>query len=176
MPRSPRQIPPAAELHATPFINGRGNSSQNPGVNMSKRVRQQVGEQALATICGCAELHVGAVYRQTPARKKEYAVERNATYAGLVSHLDTRLGAAGENGLIIMVIVDGTHEGLAAARARGQRLGRPPAMSEEQVRQARALLTRPDESVSSIARLLGISRTTLYKYVPELSGKHQSLS
>ncbi|NKY56178.1 recombinase family protein [Nocardia flavorosea] len=69
------------------------------------------------------------------------------------------------------LIVDGTHEGLAAARARGQRLGRPPAMSEEQIRQARALLTRPDESVSSIARLLGVSRTTLYKYVPELTTK-----
>ncbi|WP_280425068.1 helix-turn-helix domain-containing protein [Nocardia carnea] len=37
------------------------------------------------------------------------------------------------------------------------------------IRQARALLTRPDESVSSIARLLGISRTTLYKYLPELT-------
>ncbi|MEV3963394.1 IS3 family transposase [Nocardia sp. NPDC050193] len=59
----------------------------------------------------------------------------------------------------------------AAARARGQRLGRPPAMTEEQVRQTRALLTRPDESVSSIARLLGISRTTLYKYLPELTAK-----
>ncbi|MGI5219276.1 recombinase family protein [Nocardia sp. CA-290969] len=67
------------------------------------------------------------------------------------------------------LIVDGTHEGLAAARARGQGIGRPPAMSEEQIRQARALLTRPDESVSSIARLLGVSRTTLYKYLPELS-------
>ncbi|WP_245547519.1 recombinase family protein [Nocardia brevicatena] len=53
------------------------------------------------------------------------------------------------------LIVYGTHEGLAAARARGQRLGRPPAMTDEQVRQVRALLTRPDESVSSIARLLG---------------------
>lgn len=48
----------------------------------------------------------------------------------------------------------------------------PPAMSEEQIRQARALLTRPDESVSSIARLLGISRTTLCKYLPELTAKN----
>ncbi|MEV3962461.1 helix-turn-helix domain-containing protein [Nocardia sp. NPDC050193] len=63
------------------------------------------------------------------------------------------------------LIVDGTHEGLAAARARGQRLGRPPATSEEQTRQARALLARPDESVSSIARLL--ARTTLYRYMPD---------
>ncbi|QVI19672.1 recombinase family protein [Nocardia tengchongensis] len=67
------------------------------------------------------------------------------------------------------LIVEGTNEGLAAARARGQRLGRPPAMTEEQVRQARALLTRPDETVSSIARLLGVSRSTIYKYVPEIN-------
>lgn len=66
------------------------------------------------------------------------------------------------------LIVDGTQDGLAAARARGQCLGRPPALGPEQVRQARLLLARPDESVASIARLLGISRTTLYKHVPEL--------
>ncbi|MFE6962241.1 recombinase family protein [Streptomyces sp. NPDC057696] len=29
------------------------------------------------------------------------------------------------------LIVQGTHEGLAAARARGERIGRPPAMTEE---------------------------------------------
>lgn len=66
------------------------------------------------------------------------------------------------------LIVDGTNEGLAAARARGQRLGRPPAMNAEQIRQARAMLSRPDESVSSIARLIGVSRSTLYKHLPEL--------
>ncbi|MFE3989007.1 helix-turn-helix domain-containing protein [Nocardia tengchongensis] len=42
-------------------------------------------------------------------------------------------------------------------------------MSDEQIRQARALLTSPDESVSSIARLLGISRSTIYQYVPEIT-------
>ncbi|MFC4048399.1 recombinase family protein [Actinomadura syzygii] len=68
------------------------------------------------------------------------------------------------------LIVQGTKEGLAAARARGQRLGRPPALTPEQIRQARALLTRPDESVSSIARLLGVSRSTLYNHIPELGG------
>ncbi|WP_020663189.1 recombinase family protein [Amycolatopsis benzoatilytica] len=67
------------------------------------------------------------------------------------------------------MIVEGTHEGLAAARTRGQRLGRPPALSVEQIRQARALLARPDESVASIARLLGVSRSTLYRHVPELA-------
>ncbi|WP_246199357.1 helix-turn-helix domain-containing protein [Actinomadura syzygii] len=52
--------------------------------------------------------------------------------------------------------------------ARGQRLGRPPALTPDQVRRAPALLTRPDESVSSIARLLGVSRSTLYYHVPKL--------
>ncbi|MFI7708788.1 recombinase family protein [Nonomuraea sp. NPDC049480] len=67
------------------------------------------------------------------------------------------------------LIVEGTHEGLAAARARGQRLGRPPAMTAEQIRHARDLLARPENTVSSIARLLGVSRSTIYKYVPELT-------
>ncbi|WP_230420823.1 helix-turn-helix domain-containing protein [Actinomadura soli] len=73
------------------------------------------------------------------------------------------------------LIVQGTNEGLAAARARGQRLGRPPALTPDQVRQARALLTRPEESVSSIARLLGVSRSTLYKHVPEAKGRPRAV-
>ncbi|MFD8533931.1 recombinase family protein [Streptosporangium canum] len=75
------------------------------------------------------------------------------------------------------LIIEGTNEGLAAARARGQRLGRPPAMTPEQVRHARALLAQPDATVASIARLLGVSRSTIYKYVPELKtgGDRQSI-
>jgi len=41
-------------------------------------------------------------------------------------------------------------------------------MTAEQIRHARDLLTRPDNTVSTIARLLGVSRATIYKYVPEL--------
>jgi DNA invertase Pin-like site-specific DNA recombinase len=71
------------------------------------------------------------------------------------------------------LIVEGTREGLDAARARGARLGRPPAMTAEQIRHARDLLTRPDNTVSSIARLLGVSRATIYKHVPELPARTQ---
>ena len=56
--------------------------------------------------------------------------------------------------------IDSTHEGLAAARARGTRLGRPPAMTPDQVRSARTLLAEPDHSVTSVAKLLGVSRST----------------
>lgn len=73
------------------------------------------------------------------------------------------------------LIVQGTHEGLAAARARGQRLGRPPAMTEEQIRHARAMLADPEASITSIAKLLGVSRMTIYKYVPELAAGRASL-
>jgi DNA invertase Pin-like site-specific DNA recombinase len=73
------------------------------------------------------------------------------------------------------LIVQGTYEGLAAARARGERIGRPPAMTEEQIRQARGLLTDPENTITSIAKLLGVSRTTIYKYVPELAAGRDSL-
>ncbi|WP_262705576.1 MULTISPECIES: helix-turn-helix domain-containing protein [Streptomyces] len=48
-------------------------------------------------------------------------------------------------------------------------------MTPEQIRHARALLTDPENSVPSIAKLLGIPRTTLYKYVPELAAGRDAL-
>ncbi|OJF14561.1 resolvase [Couchioplanes caeruleus subsp. caeruleus] len=66
------------------------------------------------------------------------------------------------------IIVANTNEGLAAARARGQRLGRPPAMTPEKIAYAMQLLNEPDHSISSIAKLLKVSRSTLYKALPEL--------
>jgi DNA invertase Pin-like site-specific DNA recombinase len=79
----------------------------------------------------------------------------------LIFHVFAALGE-----FIREMIVQGTHEGLDAARARGVRLGRPPAMTPEQVDAARRLL--PDNSITAIAKLLGVSRSTIYKYVPEL--------
>ncbi|MET9662329.1 helix-turn-helix domain-containing protein [Streptomyces sp. NPDC006510] len=72
--------------------------------------------------------------------------------------------------------VQGTNEGLDTARARGARLGRPPAMTPEQVRHARDSLTRPGNTVTSIAKLLGVSRNTIYNYVPEPKGGRQALA
>jgi DNA invertase Pin-like site-specific DNA recombinase len=70
------------------------------------------------------------------------------------------------------LIIEGTQEGLDAARARGQRLGRPPVMTPEKIRMASQLVGK--ESVAAIARLLGVNRATLYAHVPELQGRHRT--
>ena len=62
------------------------------------------------------------------------------------------------------IIHERTKAGLDAARARGRKGGRKPALNERQVREIRALLADPQIEVSEVARRYGVSRTTLYKY------------
>jgi len=71
-------------------------------------------------------------------------------------------------------IAAGTSDGLAAARARGKRLGRPPALTPEQLGEVRALLLRPGHTISSVARTMGVSRSTLYKYLPDVTDVRQA--
>jgi DNA invertase Pin-like site-specific DNA recombinase len=106
---------------------------------------------------------VGLRKRGIGFRSLKEALDTTTPGGRLVFHVFAALAE-----FIRELIIEGTHEGLAAARARGQRLGRPPAMTPEQIRHARALLTQPDATIASIARLLKVSRSTIYKYVPEL--------
>jgi DNA invertase Pin-like site-specific DNA recombinase len=55
------------------------------------------------------------------------------------------------------LIVSGTREGLAAARARGRVGGRPTVVTPEIIRAARDMVPNPDVSITAIARLLGVS-------------------
>jgi DNA invertase Pin-like site-specific DNA recombinase len=66
------------------------------------------------------------------------------------------------------LIVQGTNEGLAAARARGRVGGRPTVVTPELLRAARDMLPNPDNSVETIAKLLGVSVGTLYNHIPDL--------
>jgi len=66
------------------------------------------------------------------------------------------------------LIVAGTHEGLAAARARGRVGGRPTVVTPDLIRAARDLLPNPEHSVTSIAKMLGVSPGTLYNHIPDL--------
>ncbi|MFI7058052.1 recombinase family protein [Streptosporangium canum] len=66
------------------------------------------------------------------------------------------------------LIVAGTREGLAAARARGRVGGRPTVVTPDLLRAARDMLPNPEHSVTSIAKLLGVSPGTLYNHIPNL--------
>jgi len=59
-----------------------------------------------------------------------------------------------------------TRAGLNAARARGRKGGRPPALSPKDITAAKALLTDPDISVEEVARRLSVSPATLYRHLP----------
>ena len=61
------------------------------------------------------------------------------------------------------LIVEGTHEGLAAARARGRVGGRKPKLTAAQMNHARDLYAAGDHTVAGIAQLLGVSRQTVYR-------------
>lgn len=96
------KIPPSEELHASPFLNGRGEPSNDPTFNRSKKARANVFTEALKVIGSSSQLRVGTFYRQTTARGKSYNSERGEVYAELVHRVDARLGSAGEHGLIFM--------------------------------------------------------------------------
>jgi len=61
------------------------------------------------------------------------------------------------------LIRERTHAGLAAARARGRKGGRPRKLAPRQVASARTLLGDGKHSVTEVAEMLGVSRNTLYR-------------
>jgi len=72
------------------------------------------------------------------------------------------------------LIIERTHAGLDAARARGKQGGRPKGLSEAAKRKAvaaEAIYVKGDLSVNEIALNLGISKATLYNYL-----RHQGVS
>jgi DNA invertase Pin-like site-specific DNA recombinase len=61
------------------------------------------------------------------------------------------------------LIIEGTVEGLAAARARGRVGGRKAKLTAAQVKHARQLYASQEHTVADIAKLLGVSRQTIYR-------------
>ncbi|WP_224281147.1 recombinase family protein [Streptomyces sp. LS1784] len=64
------------------------------------------------------------------------------------------------------LIKDRTRAGLDAAKAQGRTGGRPSVISEDKLTIARARRAK-GESVSSIAKALGVSRATLYRHLED---------
>jgi DNA invertase Pin-like site-specific DNA recombinase len=64
------------------------------------------------------------------------------------------------------IIRERTRAGLDAARSRGRTGGRPRALSDKDLKEARVLLTDPEITVENVARRLGVGPSTLYRYLP----------
>lgn len=64
------------------------------------------------------------------------------------------------------LIGERTSAGRAAAKAKGVRFGPKPVLTHEQITHARRLIDK-GQSVSEVARLLGVHRATLYRALPQ---------
>jgi DNA invertase Pin-like site-specific DNA recombinase len=104
--------------------------------------------------------------------------QREVNFASLTEKIDTTtpggklifhlMGALAE--FERDLIRERTHAGLAAARARGRRGGRPKKLQTSgKVALARQLFNDHGHSISEICEVLGISRATLYRYVKEIN-------
>lgn len=62
------------------------------------------------------------------------------------------------------LIRERTMAGLDAARARGRKLGRRPMMNEQKIELWETLIMNPRLSQSKRAEMLGVSRTTLWRF------------
>lgn len=83
-------------------------------------------------------------------------IDTTTTGGKLVFHI---MGALAE--FERSLISERTKAGMASARKRGKHIGRPPALSDEQINHARAMIDENKETISGMASLLGVGRNTL---------------
>ncbi len=97
-------------------------------------------------------------------------IETGSAAGKLVFHVFAALAEFERN-----LIRERTHAGLAAARARGRKGGRKPALTPQQVREIKALLRDPSIPVAAIANRYEVSRATIYKHAgADAPARHQS--
>jgi DNA invertase Pin-like site-specific DNA recombinase len=97
--------------------------------------------------------------------------QREIGFHSLSDNIDTRssggkllfhvLGAIAE--FEAALISERTKAGLAAARERGKRIGRPRCLNADQLRRAKVLLDSGDCSMADIAHRLKVGKTTLWR-------------
>jgi DNA invertase Pin-like site-specific DNA recombinase len=107
----------------------------------------------IATVAELGERGVGF-------RSLSEAIDTTTAGGRLLFHI---MGALAE--FERQLIVERTHAGLAAARARGRHGGRPTSMTPEKVRVAREMYDSREYTVEKIASTLGVTRTTIYRHL-----------
>ena len=110
--------------------------------------------QLIETVEGLAEREIGF-------RSLTEAIDTTTPGGRLVFHV---FGALAE--FERSIIRERTKAGLDAARARGRKGGRPPALSPKDLAAAKALLADPAITVEDVARRLNVAPSTLYRHLP----------
>jgi len=64
------------------------------------------------------------------------------------------------------IIRERTKAGLDAARARGKKGGRPPALAAKDLAAAKAMLSDPEITMEEVAKRLKVAPSTLYRHMP----------
>ena len=99
--------------------------------------------------------------RQIGFRSLTEAIDTTTAGGRLVFHVFAALAEFERS-----VIKERTTAGLAAARARGRKGGRPRSLSEKDIAAAKAMLSDPEITVDEVARRLGVGPATLYRHLP----------
>lgn len=63
------------------------------------------------------------------------------------------------------LISERTKAGMTASKRRGKHVGRPPALTQEQVNHAVTMIAEKRETASGMAELLGVGRGTLHRHL-----------
>jgi len=103
------------------------------------------------TVTGLADRGVGF-------RSLQESIDTTTNGGRLVFHLFCALAEFERD-----LIRERTHAGLAAARARGRVGGRKPSLTPKQIQVARQMYEANDCTVAEIAKVLGVSRATIYR-------------
>lgn len=64
------------------------------------------------------------------------------------------------------LMLERTQRGLATARRANRRGGRPKALDENQIKQAKLMLADPMLTVEEVAKEMGVQVSTLYRHIP----------
>lgn len=114
------------------------------------------------TVTGLAERGVGF-------RSLQESIDTTTPGGRLVFHVFAALAEFERD-----LIRERTHAGLAAARARGRRGGRPSVMTADKLAVAREMYVSGDHTVAVIAQTIGVSRASVYRHLPEPVGADEA--
>ena len=101
-----------------------------------------------------------ALFRNRPLKCLHESIDTTSSSGKLIFHVFGALAEFERN-----LIRERTQAGLAAARARGRRVGRPKSLDAAKRAFAVNLYDEKKHSVEEICEVMGVSKPTLYKYI-----------